>query len=76
MLLGALHNTSEWKLRLFQRNFGNRYGSNLRSGQEVVNECGGDTGKIDTIGLFKVVNYQECLQKLEPHIDKLIEINP
>ena len=44
--------------------------------QEVVNKCGGEPGKIDTIGLFKVVNYQECLQKLVPHFAKLTEINP
>jgi hypothetical protein len=44
--------------------------------QEVVNECGGEPGKIDTIGLFKVVNYLECLEKLEPHFSTLKEINP
>ncbi len=43
--------------------------------QEIVNECGGEPGKSDTIGLFKVVNYQECLQNLEPQFSTLTEIN-
>jgi hypothetical protein len=44
--------------------------------QVVVNECGGDTGKMHTTGLFKVVNYLECLEKLEPHFSTLKDINP
>ena len=44
--------------------------------QDLIKECGGIPSKLYTVGLFKVENYQECLQKLEPHFSALTEINP